>query len=204
MEKPLIVLVDPEAQTVSLFGAVNRTLPLHETTLLRAYIGGRDVMYVSAAQEASGEEVSSYVDAIVESMGDVVPGEPLYVRSLAEGYKRIPDIKLTFNGPKDAKPLEKLGRDVFDRSPMLRKMLLNDEVEILTESEARSLRKPSVNLQAAKDKQLDGMLIDNHEAAEDIDNIFTEENDIDSDENTEVMTEAEEMIRKRGFGKRIQ
>jgi hypothetical protein len=200
MEKPLIVIVDTEAQTATLYGAYNVTIPIQDTHILKAYIGDRSVIYVSAAEEADGSEVVDVVTQISEQL-EPVAHEPMYIRYTGEDFRRVSDIKLTFAGSKDAKQIDKLGIDVFDRSPLLTKYLLSGEFEILSESDARALRKPRMGLQEAKDKQLDSMILNRKEDVEDIDNIFTEDNDIDADENTEVMTEAEEMVRKRGFGK---
>jgi hypothetical protein len=207
MEKPLLVLVDAENQTVTLMGAYNVTIPLHDFHLLNVFVAGRSVIYVSQAEEVDGGDVVDLVSAIAEE-AEEQQHEPVYLHYVGEGYKRFNDIKVTFSGIKDAKQLNKLGYDVFEKSPQLVKSLLVGEIAVLTESEAKALKKPRADLQKAKDAQLDSMILNKKEDVDDIDNIFSEdkdgknENDVDSNPNIEVMTEAEEMIRKEGFGRR--
>jgi hypothetical protein len=200
MENPLIVLVDVENALVHLFGRFNRSIPLHSLYLIKPFLEGNSVLWVSDVIPAEGEDAFEMIAAVAEQV-EPPPFEPMYLRCKLEGYQRVPDIKLTFNGAKDAKALDKLGMDVFERSPKLTQMLLDGDVELLTENEVRLLRKPQKDLAKAKDEQLDSILIDNHESANEVDNIFTGDNDIDPDDDKEYLTEEEEMIRK-GYGKR--
>lgn len=196
MEKPLIVLIDPDEQLVHLYGAYNKCIPMRDLFILKAFIEDKEVIYVSQAEETDGNNIVSLVEEVVNS-SELPPSPKRFLKYNKDGYRRVSDIKLTFSGPKDVKSLDTLGTDVFERSPMLRAMLLDGEVEILTEEEVRSIKKKRPDPKAEA-RRLDSILLDNHEDAENIDNIFTDENEIKEDE--EVMTEAEEMIR-RGFGK---
>lgn len=200
MEKPLIVLLDVESGFVHLFGAFNRQLPVHDLYLLKPFLQGRNVIWVSEIAEVPGEEALEILEAVAEQT-ERPKGEPLFIHTILEGWHRATDVKVTFAGPKDCKPLDKLGYDIFEKSPQLSKMLMDGDIEIITESEARALRKPKKDLAKAKEDSLNSILIDNHEKAGEQDDIFTGDNDIDPNEANEPVTEAEEMIR-RGYGKR--
>lgn len=139
MEEPIIVLVDPQNRVVRLFGKYTRIIPFSQAFVLPSLLAGQEVLYITDAQQVSGEEVIDVLAYVITEEDQ--PTEKLYIRSKSEGYVRVPELKITFNGPKDAKLIETIGWDLFDRSVTLRGLLLADKVEILTESEAKALRK---------------------------------------------------------------
>lgn len=190
MEKPIVVLIDIESGTVSLFGKYNKTLSIHDVFLLQAYIDGENVIYVLQAEEAEGSDVAAFVQDIANQSD--FEKEKQYIRYIGEGYKRISDIKLTFAGPKDAKMLERIGYDIFQKSPQLKKMLQDGEIEVLSESEVKRLKKPLPD-QKAKDKQLDSILLNKKEDALEMDDMFKDENEV-IDDGKEILTEAESII----------
>jgi hypothetical protein len=192
MEKTLIVLLDPEAQTIFLFGEYNKQISFDELYLLKVYLEGRNVMFVTQAEETAGESVLELINSMV-SDNPATPGEPRFLRCKKEGYTSVPDIGLKFSGPKDAKPMDKLGYDIFDRSPMLKKLLFDGIVEVLTQSQAEKLRKPR-----PKPVGQSSILINRKEDILENDEMFNGENDITED--TKVETD-EDIAIKQKFGK---
>jgi hypothetical protein len=198
MERPLIVLVEPSEQMVYLYGEFNRDIPFDELYVLKQFITGRDVLYVSQAEESSGDDVLELVSAIVEQ-DPPLSSEKKFIRVLKEGYTQIPELKMRFAGPKDAKDLSVLGFDIFDRSSTLRKLLLEGKVEVLSEEKMKKLRKPRPDAKAARDSALDKMILNRKEDALENDEMFNGENDVteaDSDETDEDIS-----IKRLGFGR---
>ena len=156
MDQPIIVLIDFEARMVRLFGKITRNIPFMTAFILPSLISGQEVLYVSSIEAVQGEDVVNLMTQIITDEDQ--PQEKLYIRSKQEGYVRISEIKLTFSGPKDAKPIESYGWDLFEKSGTLRKLLLDDKVEILLESQAKALRKHRPDAKS-KDKALDSILL---------------------------------------------
>ena len=205
MQNPIIVLIDAENRAVRLYGKYNRIVPFSYAFILPSLLNGERVLYVTSVEEVQGEDVIDVLAQIVTEQD--YPQEKLYIRSKQDGYIRIPEIKgLVFSGPKDAKPVETIGWDLFDRSNALRKLLIQDKVEIMLESEAKALRKYKIDPKS-KDKSLDSIILDRPV----MDIIDSEDmfgpgegdgDEVPTDENEEVLSENEMILKQnRQFGK---
>jgi len=204
MGLPIVVLIDTEERVVRLFGKITRTIPFATAFILPSLISGEEVLYISAAEIVSGDEVINAMTYIVTEEDQ--SAEKLYIRSTQEGYVRISEIKMVFSGPKDAKLIENYGWDLFERSPTLRKLLLENKVEILTESQAKSLRKNRSDPKA-KDKSLDSILLTGS-VRDMIENesMFGpgegEGDEVDASESAVVLSENEMILQKYDWGKK--
>lgn len=156
MAEPLIVLIDSENRIVKLYGKYTREIPFAFAFILPSLLNGEDILYISGVEKAMGEDVINLLAQMITTEDS--PKERLFIRSKQEGYVRAPEVKLTFNGPKDAKPIDTYGWDLFERSETLRRWLAADKIEILTESEATALRKKRPDPKS-KDKALDEIIL---------------------------------------------
>jgi hypothetical protein len=199
MEATIVVLLDYEGQRLRLYGEVNKTISFEDSFLLPALLKGKDVLYIRTGDimDCDGliEQVAAYF----------VPPETVekrFVHPTVEGYTKVQEIGITFAGPRDARPLDKLGYDIFERSEKMRDLLAKGVLEVITESEAAILRKPLPN-KNLRDKALDDMLLKksvNQFMDEDDDDMWNDENEVTGDEADRIVSESEQMIRK-GFGK---
>lgn len=200
METPIVVLIDADQRVVHLFGKYNRTIPFQDAYLLPIFIRGHEVLYISQVDEVSGEDVCASVN---ELAGEELPSGR-YIHGKVDGYLRAPDVRLTLGGLRDSKPLDKLGYDVFERSPSLQKLLLEDKIEIISEEMAIAIKKKLPGLKA-RDRALDEIIVKTSvQDVMDRDDFF-DDPDVDeiTSEQGEVLTEAEQIIRQ-GIGKRIE
>jgi hypothetical protein len=201
MEQPLVVLVDPEQRIVYLYGEQNRQFKFDEMFALRPFLEGRNVMYVVQAEECESEVVLDQVEAMWQEIletDEEVEAEPKYIRINKEGYTWIPELKIKFSGPKDAKPVKQVGEDIFLRSPTMRKLLIANQVDIMGETAAKALRKPRPGPRN-RDAELDKMILNRKEDVLDNDEMFNGENDIDEKDATE--TDEDIAIKRLGFGR---
>ena len=197
MEQPLVVMIDPDEKIVYLYGEYNRQFAFDEIFAIAPFLEGRNVMYVVQADEFSGEDVLDQIEALnVPVEGEVLPKK--FIRIKKEGYTWIPEIKMKFAGPKDAKPVDTVGRDIFLKSALMKKMLISGEVEIMTEEQAKALRKPRPDPKS-RDRELDKMILNRKEDAWENDEMFNGENDVT--EKDEDASEEEIAIKRLGFGK---
>jgi hypothetical protein len=198
MEKqPLVVLVDPDEKVVYLYGEQNRKFKFDEMFALRPFLEGRTVMYVVQAEECEADVVCEQVEAMRDESTEVL-AEKKYIRVNKEGYTWIPEIKMRFAGPKDAKPLEIIGFDIFEKSPLMKKLLIANQVDIMDESDAKALRKPKPGPRS-RDAELDKMILNKKEDVLDNDEMFNGENDVG--EKDAVETDEEVSIKRLGFGR---
>ncbi len=198
MEQPLIVLIDTDSHKICLFGEYNREFMLEEMHILKAFLKDRNAIFIRDAIEMNADEVAENANAILEQLP---PTEPVkrFFRVNIEGYTTIPELRMRFAGSKDCKPIEEFGKDVFDRSPTLAKLLKSGKLEILSEEDVAKLKKPKGRAQSqsiilekpVRDK--DGNF------AFEQDTIFTDDNEINED--TVVETDEEAAI-KQGFGRK--
>jgi hypothetical protein len=203
MEEPLYILIDPDRRVIHLFGAQTRTIPFMYAFTLPSIISGKSVQFLQNSGEMMGDDVVDYMAGLLDQ--NDAPTEALFFRSKAEGYVRIADIRgLVFAGPKDSKPFSTWGYDIFDRSPNMRKLLGSGAVEILTESEAKNLRRGRID-PGARDKALDSIILNksvkDFEANEDMFGNDGGNGDEITNE-TEVLTDAEQIIREHKIGRR--
>lgn len=193
-------MIDTDARVVRLFGKYDRVVPFGTAFVLPSLLNGEEIVLVTAVQVSLGEDVITYLASLITD--DDFSSEKLYIRSKADGYVRVPEIKMVFSGPKDAKPIENYGWDLFERSGTLRKLLLEDKIEILTESQAKALRKHRPDPRA-KDKSLDSILLKG--SVKDI--IDSEDmfgpgegngDEVPADEKEEVLSENEAIMKQYG------
>jgi hypothetical protein len=199
MEANIVVLVDYELQQIRLFGRVNKTVGFSDAFLLPILLKDSEVIYIKDADVVSGDSVVEFVNQLCPPEENP---EKRYIHATVDGYTKVQDIGITFAGPRDAKPMDKLG-NVFDRSPKMRELLIEGKVEVITETVAKALKKPlpGKNL---RDKVYDDMLLNKSVEAfqnEEDDMWKDDSNVISGDEADKIETEAETMI-KKGYGKR--
>lgn len=200
MEQQIIVLIDSQERAVRLFGKYNRVIPFSMAFVIPSLLAGQEVLYVTAIEAVAGDDVVNVLTYLITEEDQ--PTEKLYIRSLTEGYVRIPELKLTFSGPKDAKPIDNYGWDLFDRSPTLKKLLMDDKIEVLTESRAKALRKHRPDAKS-KDKALDSILL-NRPVAEILDSqdMFGpgegDGDEVSEESGEKVLTENEMIMRQYG------
>lgn len=179
---------------------MTRSIPFSHAFILPALLNGREVMYIRQIDEVNGEDVVEVVNQLI--IDDEPSTERLFLRCKADGYVRVQDLRLTFSGPKDAKPFDKLGFDVFEKSQALRNMLIEGEVEVLTETQAKALKKFNYTTNT-KDAALDKILCNKpaHEVASSAGTINEDDPDIDEiTSKTEITTDADDII-SRGWSK---
>jgi hypothetical protein len=200
MEQPLIVLVDAEQQCVHLYGEFNRSIPFEDIFILNCFMEGRKVYYIEQMSAVEGPEV---VEVVTQLYTPPETYEKRYVRCLDEGYVRIPELKMTFAGPKDCKPLENYGYDIFERSPTLKKYLLQGRVEIMTETAVMALKKRRPDPKA-KDKAYDAILLNKPvDQAMSESSMFDDPNLDEITDDDDVVSEAEAILRQhKDFGKK--
>lgn len=192
--QPLIILIDRENQQVYLYGQFTRTIKFSDMFILSVFLEGQDVYYVEVLSQVSGEKVLE----IVQEMSDGIDQEARYLRSKVDQYVRIPELKITLSGKKDCKPIEKYGYDLFEKSNTLKKLLREDKVEILTETEVKAIKKAK-STQDAKDKSLNSIILDRPASQ-----VLNESTMFDNEENEveeETLTENEQILKKHKFGK---
>ena len=190
----ILILLDVDERKVKLFGDFTKEIPFEDAPfLLPIFLKDREIMWIEEVNEVSSKDVMETVN----TLNTEPPKEKKYIRSIEEGYKKVSDIRLTFAGPRDAKPI---GDGSMFKSPTLQKMILENKVEIIGESQAKALKK-NIPGQKAKDKALDSILLTKSvkQTIEDEESIFDDMDEVSGDE--EVLTEAEEMV-KRGIGKK--
>lgn len=206
MDEPIIVLIDIESRVVRLFGKCNKIIPFSMAFVLPSLLSGQEVLYISDVQRVAGEDVVNLLTQVITE--DDLPTENLYIRSKSEGYVRIPELKITFSGSKDAKLIEKIGWDLFERSGTLRNLILQDKVEILTETEAKALRKrldPRSKEKAERELILDKSIDDFFESqdifgfGEEEDGIKSKGDLVSEDEGEKILTENEQIMRQYGM-----
>lgn len=189
METTVIVLLDYEAKKIKLFGKAATEIDFCDAHLLKYILKDENILYLTAGEELDVGDIVSSVSQLVEGTP-----EPRYIRSTTDGYLKIEDVNIIFAGPKDPKPMERLG-NVFERSQKLRTLLKEGKVKLISETEAKSLRivLPGSNL---RDASLNKIILNksHEEALDDIDTIFDDENEIN--ENTQVETDADAFIKR--------
>lgn len=198
--EPIIILIDAESRCVRLYGKYNRIIPFFMAFVLPSLLNGEQVLYISGLEQVQGEEVINLLTYMVTEEDQ--PTEKLFIRSKQDGYIRIPELKLTFSGSKDAKEIEKIGWDLFDRSATLRNLLMADKVEVLYESAAKALRKHKLDPKG-KDKSLDTILLNKSvkEMMESQDMFGFGEGDgeeVTEDSGEKILTENEQIMKQFG------
>jgi hypothetical protein len=200
VEQPLIVLVDGEKQCVHLYGEHTKTIPFDDIFILDVFLEGKQVYYIQELSTVDGSEVIEVVEELRDQSQEP---EKRYIRCLVEDYVRIPELKLTFAGPKDCKPIEKYGYDVFEKSPTLRRYLREGRVEILTETEVFAIKKRRPDPKA-KDRALDSLILQKSvEKTLENSDMFDDDkvDEITEANSAEVMTDAEATLKKHKWGK---
>lgn len=194
MELPLIVLIDPEARKIFIYGQYNREFLLEEMYIVKAFLEGKNVMYVTQATECSGDELIATAEAIMEQLPPQEPPKRFFRINGGDGYTTIPEYKIRFAGKKDAKPVEMFGENVFEKSPRMRQLLMDNKLEVISEEEVAALKKRRPN-EPVKGKSI---LLDKKEDVLYGDDMFNDENEVKADE--EVETD-EDIALKKGFGR---
>lgn len=202
MDQPLIVLVDTDARKVFLYGEYNREFLLEELYILKAFLKGKNVMYVTQATELSGEEMVEAIADISEQLDPVeVPKRFFRIKSADKSkekeYTFVSDINTRFSGSKDCKPIEQFGSNIFERSPKMLQLLLSGQLEVLSEEDVEQLKKKP---KPKNPKESEDILIQGKK--EDIlygDGMFGGEGDIDDNEDIET---DEDIALKKGYGQK--
>lgn len=155
MQSIVLVYLDLENRNVCLFGKINRVIPFAQAFLVPYLLEGEQILYIHSVVPVDSESVTAALQSVVTESD--MPTERMFVRCTQEGYVRVSELKMTFSGPKDIKPVDKYGWDMFDKSATLRKLLREGKIQLITESQVKNFKKsPAVN----RDKALKGLIID--------------------------------------------
>jgi len=142
-----------------------------EKETIKKIIGNEKVVYVTKAVETTQKDILD----IVGSIAGVVTKKMLqqqkeksYIRSTLKGYLNIPDLNIIFKGPVHFIPLDhffsKHGEDIFQKNAVLKNMLDNGKLQLLTETQMGVLTnqhfKEEQQKQMEKDASLDDLLVD--------------------------------------------
>jgi hypothetical protein len=118
MEANIVVLLDYESQEIQLFGEVNKIIRFGDAELLLPMLlEGRTVLYITHGDVVDGSDIIEQVAQL--TIPEENP-EKRYIHATVDGYTAVKDIGITFAGPRDARPLDKLGANVFERSVKLK------------------------------------------------------------------------------------
>jgi len=198
MANPIIVLIDTEQRVVRLFGKFQREIPFQHAFSLPSLLYGQEVLYVNNVERAEGEDVVNLLAQMITPEDSCK--ERLFIRCRTNDFIHVPELKFRFNGPKDTKAIDVIGWDLFERSGTLRRLLEQDKLEILSESEALALRKKRPDPKS-KDKALDEIIVKGRVA----DIIDSEEmfgpgegdgDEVSADDDKEEVSENEAILRK--------
>ena len=137
---------------------------------IKQIIGNEKVIYITSAQEATAQDVVEVIETVSSTIVKeaVQKDEKTYLRTTSKGCMLIQELDMKFNNPSHFVPLEELyerhGKDVFQEHPVLKKMLKNGQLQIVTESQAAKIRKDyfagQKKRQSKQDKALDNIIVD--------------------------------------------
>ena len=140
----MLVSVDSDTGTVTLYGKTVITLPITQSKQLRTFLAGKNVQYVSEVTPASGDEI---LEMLAELAADpnirVAPSAPtdgrLWLHATGSGYMNIPIAKMRFDGPEDFKEMSRLGLDILERHPILQELIDKKKLAIVTTEQRKHL-----------------------------------------------------------------
>jgi len=121
-----------------------KNLPFSGINNIKNILGKEEVLYITNATKVPTTKIINAIFSLnkqtVESA--IQEQKELYIRSTAKGNIIIQDLNLEFKGPTDFKPLnlvfEKFGKNILESHPVIRKLMSNGQLEILTRSEAKN------------------------------------------------------------------
>ena len=216
----MLVSVDIEQGTVTLYDKTIVVVPLKNLRKLQTLLGGRTVHYISEVTLVSGEDILDMVSQYADdpSIPDVVvPSRPVvaaedrcWLYAKGSGYLNIPlpnpDLKgpplcFRFEGPEDFKPLSRLGRDIFEKMPILQELLDKGRLGLVTTKEMNRIKKDVAKHKADMDDKMsrnsDGssLIVDTREGRMKPREMGDEFEDVDaSAPDDEFLTEAQKMV----------
>lgn len=198
MEADTVALIDYDGQQIRFYGKINRVISFQDAFIL-PHILDEDILYITNGDIVSSEDICNIVSELTIPNFD--EPEKKFIHTTLDGYTKISDVGITFAGPRDARALDKLGLDIFARSAILKELYTAGKINIITETQAKALKKPLPN-QNMRDIAISSILLDKpvDKALDEIGkegDIFTDENEISS-EGPEEVSETEQIMKRIG------
>jgi hypothetical protein len=153
----MVIFLDIKRQIVKIYTEHGiQTLEFDNINMLPDIMGGRKALYVTNAMTVSSEDIVSTIKGIKKQIVQkrVDSGEIMYLRNATFGALTIPDLynratkekeDLTFRSSTEAKVLNDFyrdyGKDIFETSPIMRNLLKNGKIQIVTEGELKEINK---------------------------------------------------------------
>ena len=171
----MIVFLDPQKQIIKFYSEKGlEQFEFDEVDDLAASIGKRQVLYVTGAMLATGQQIVDTVNAAIKASGgmrndplDELDNQTYYLQSLSPGVLHIQDINVTFDGKGDCKQIDEEMAELIQESMVLRQLMKSGKIRIIDYAEMRkSARKQQRHRekfqkirQASKDAELDSIII---------------------------------------------
>ncbi len=141
-----------------------------DTETIKQIIGNEKAIYITSAQEATANDIIEVVNSVSSTIVQeaVKKNEKTFLRMTMKGCMLIQELDIKFDNPSHFISLddlfEKHGKDVFQEHPILKKMLKNGQLQIITESQAAKIKKnyfiEQNKRQSKQDKALDNILVE--------------------------------------------
>lgn len=143
-----------------------RTISVSNTQVLNQLLKDKEVLYVTKAIKTTGNKILKTISTIKPDKKQNKNNEPLFIRSAKKTCICINELKLTFNGLQDFKPVkdlyDKYGKNILTENKVLASLLNKNALELLTLSE---VQQEQLKEAEKEDEELDSIMV-NTSAAE--------------------------------------
>ncbi len=173
----MMVFLDQEKQMIRLYTEKGlENFEFDEVDDLAKVIGNKPVLYITNAIFTTSKLIVETVNGIIkqsagQSGGDLddMDQQTYYLQSLIKGVLHIQDINVTFEGPGDCKLIDEEMAELIKQSVVLRQMMKKNppmirivdyaEMRKSSRKQQRSKEKFQKIRQAAKDRELDSIIV---------------------------------------------
>lgn len=152
----MLVSVDDQKGTVTIYGKTVITVPISHAAKLRPLLSGKIVQYVSEVTPVTGEDVLELLAEMSQDPSIVAPVSKtdadgrLWMYAKGSGYLNIPALKMKFEGPFDFKSLDKLGYDYAEKNPLVQDLMDKNLLGMCGTGEMNRLKSDSAKKQAQR------------------------------------------------------
>lgn len=164
----MLVSVNPDQGTVTVYGATNFTVPISDYHKLTAMLSGQVVQYVTEVVLANGEEVLdmladlSYGGGYKKTPTSIPSDGRLWIRATGSGilfHRLDAQTKFDFRSPIDFVSLDKYGYDIAERFPIVQHLLAKKKLEIVDTPTMNRIKKEHAIKMKKRDDELYGSIL---------------------------------------------
>lgn len=170
----MIVFADPSTQTVMIAGKTIEEFDFSEIKEIAKRIKGKQVIWVTGAAKAGGDEVLELLGGFIEQFEQQSRNKPrtgrMLMHSTVSGQVVITgpnNVVIKFSNPLDFKDVSAFPEDIFERMPNLKKAINQGKIAIIDEADKSLVRakygkflKKQEKREKDRDRQLDSILVD--------------------------------------------